>query len=592
MIRLITGDCRDVLPTLDTCSVQCCVTSPPYFALRDYGVDGQIGLEQSPDAYVAEMVAVFREVRRVLRDDGTLWLNLGDCYNSIGHKKSGSGYGSTGLAGGKAQEHTPLRRENTMPGLKHKDLMFIPIRVAMALQADGWWVRSDIIWHKPNPMPESVQGSHFSRHLVTIADYERLSGLPYVDERAGDDWAGDMPSLSEIESPRSKAPLSAKSEGHSYSQGSRGTSRREGKASPVFGVGTGQEEQGNLRSHAEGQGYARQDDPEIQNNRAGKTDGCGTSSGDEGQSAEDRAKASRQRSVCCDRKDGREEAPRLCEAEGGDCAGHALHSGNVARVGSPPQEPMSLLQEETCADIGSRNSGQQRRQARCDEHSSCVPDMQFKEKQSDRPSLLVGCPGCDKCVQHHGYTFHLSAGRPTSAHEHVFLLTKRASYFYDADAIKEPLRPSSYSRLSQDVEAQTGSERANGGAKTNGTMKAVRFGGNKGGGEHGSAGRRASGNEWEGKDTANARNVWTIPTQGYQGAHFATMAPALAERCIKAGTRQGDTVLDPFSGAGTTALVADRLGRSAIGIELNPAYRELSTQRVTGDAPLFAEVAA
>lgn len=143
---------------LDDKSVQMCVTSPPYWGLRDYGNAGQIGLEPTPELYVAELLKVFREVWRVMKDDGVLWLNLGDSYCSIGHKKSHSGFGTTGLAGGIAQEHSPTRRENDASsiGLKHKDLIGIPWRVAFALQADGWYLRSDIIWAKPNPMPESV----------------------------------------------------------------------------------------------------------------------------------------------------------------------------------------------------------------------------------------------------------------------------------------------------------------------------------------------------------------------------------------------------------------------------------------------------
>ena len=334
MIRVIPGDCRAILPTLPDASVQCCVTSPPYYGLRDYGVDGQLGLEPTPDEYVAEMVAVFREVRRVLRDDGTLWLNIGDSYNNF-RSQMGPGqavHGRDKLNGKPA----PKSRMRGNVGYKEKDLLGIPWLLAFALRADGWFLRSDIIWHKPNPMPESVRD------------------------------------------------------------------------------------------------------------------------------------------------------------------------------------------------------------------------------------------------------------RPTSAHEHVFLLTKGPRYYYDADAIRQPLAEASYSRLAQDIDGQTGSTRANGGAKTNGTMKAVKFGGNKGQGDYGSAARRASGNDWDPKtETANARNVWTIATQPYSGAHFATMPPELAERCIKAGTKPGDTVLDPFGGAGTTGLVADRLGRSAVLIELNPAYQTLATDRVQDDAPLL-----
>ena len=332
-VSIFRGNCRLILPMLSAASVQCCVTSPPYFGLRDYGVDGQIGLEPTPDEYVAEMVAVFREVRRVLRDDGVLWLNLGDSY--AGGNPAGWRAGNPDKNGGNSNRDGVGR----VPGIKPKDLLGIPWMVAFALRADGWYLRSDCIWAKPNPMPESV------------------------------------------------------------------------------------------------------------------TD------------------------------------------------------------------------------------------------------------------------------------------RPTSSHEHVFLLTKSARYFYDADAVRQPLAEASYQRLSQDIDGQQGSARANGGAKTNGPMKAVKFGGNKGQGEHGSARRRASGNEWDPQsERANLKSVWTIATHPYSGSHFATMPPVLAERCIKAGSAPGDTILDPFSGAGTTGLVADRLGRNAIGIELNPAYATMGADRVQDDLPLFAEV--
>jgi DNA modification methylase len=321
-VTILHGDCRAVLPTLAGCSVQCCVTSPPYYGLRDYGVDGQIGLEPTPDSYVAEMVAVFREVRRVLRDDGTLWLNIGDSYSGSG--PSGASYQSkTTLArAGKTKDGNFSLSQRLGPrgmtyadkkpvpaaGTKSKDLLGIPWLLAFALRADGWFLRSDIIWHKPNPMPESVRD------------------------------------------------------------------------------------------------------------------------------------------------------------------------------------------------------------------------------------------------------------RPTSAHEHVFLLSKRGTYFYDADAVREP--------HTRDWWNETPSRPGNPDRKD-------------GGGRQGAT-------ETAG---ANARNVWTIATQPFSGAHFATMPPDLAERCIKAGTKPGDMVLDPFGGAGTTGLVADRLGRNATLIELNPAYRTLAADRITADAPLFAGVA-
>ena len=352
-IQIITGDVRDMLPTIPAKSVQCVVTSPPYYGLRNYGVDGQIGLESTLTAYIETMVDVFRLVRETLADNGVLWLNIGDSYAT---DTKGSG-GQTVKQITNAGAFYESRKFNH--GLKPKDLMMVPARLALALQADGWWLRSDVIWQKPNPMPESV------------------------------------------------------------------------------------------------------------------TD------------------------------------------------------------------------------------------------------------------------------------------RPTSAHEHIFLLTKSARYYYNADAIREPLAASSVSRLAQDVESQIGSDRANGGAKTNGTMKAVvrtdkqselgkqtytgfneRYRAKMGARvnpDRNDDGRSNVGGHLIGH-RANARNVWTIATVGFPGAHFATFPPEIPRRCILAGSREGDTILDPFAGAGTTLLVADRLGRNAIGIELNPEYAQMARDRVYNDAPLLASL--
>ncbi|WP_419878008.1 DNA-methyltransferase [Brevibacillus centrosporus] len=157
--RIIQGSCLEMLKTLPDQSVHCCVTSPPYWGLRDYGVEGQLGLESTPNEFVSNMLAVFREVYRVLRDDGTMWLNLGDSY-------AGSNKGRWGDGTGKVSEKPMQSNARTSGnlsysafdygGLKPKDLVGIPWRVALALQEDGWYLRSDIIWSKPNPMPESV----------------------------------------------------------------------------------------------------------------------------------------------------------------------------------------------------------------------------------------------------------------------------------------------------------------------------------------------------------------------------------------------------------------------------------------------------
>ena len=374
--RVLVGDVREQLRGLPPCSVQCCVTSPPYWGLRDYGtaqweggdeacehvgsvartapagtekqasnkgavavmsgnckcgarrIDAQIGLEPTPDAYVSTLVEVFREVRRVLRRDGTLWLNLGDSYTGSGKggnpeegkqatnkgsQSIGVLYGKTGATARDAALTNVSRRWTAERGLAPKNLVGIPWRVAFALQADGWWLRSDIIWSKPNPMPESV------------------------------------------------------------------------------------------------------------------TD------------------------------------------------------------------------------------------------------------------------------------------RPTKAHEYVFLLTKSARYYYDAEAIAE-----------DSIHAGALITNNNGKNSQLGAYGATRTGFLKPDGVLVAAQR-------------NARSVWSMATEPYPEAHFATFPETLPDRCIRAGTKAGDTVLDPFCGSGTTGQVALRHGCSFIGIELNPAYAELARTRISSATTLFAE---
>ena len=193
--KIIQGDCVSAMKTMPDGCVQTCVTSPPYWGLRDYGHKDQLGAEKTPEAYVENMVTVFREVRRILRDDGTVWLNLGDSYNA---GRDG------GHPGGKkqwkpCQEKYASRSGANAPGLKPKDLIGIPWRVAFALQADGWYLRQDIIWNKPNPMPESVTDrctkAHeyifmLSKHSHYYYDYEAIqersvSFNPKLSEKKG-----------------------------------------------------------------------------------------------------------------------------------------------------------------------------------------------------------------------------------------------------------------------------------------------------------------------------------------------------------------------------------------------------------------------
>ena len=294
-------DNREGLKMLDDNSIDCCITSPPYWGLRDYGVEGQLGLESTPEEYVANLVEVFREVKRVLRDDGTLWLNLGDSYS--GNCSQASNNGRAGF--GNARERLVNRKGE---GLKPKDLVGIPWMVAFALRADGWYLRQDIIWHKPNCMPESVK---------------------------------------------------------------------------------------------------------------------------------------------------------------------------------------------------------------------------------------------DRC---------------TKAHEYIFLLSKNRKYYYDYEAIKEPLSIATINDL-----------------KSRKTLN------NKGthGGTRKDLGRNRD--EYVPKDgKRNKRTVWTVTTKPFKGAHFAVFPEDLIEPCILAGCPEGGTVLDPFMGAGTTAVVARKNNRNYLGFELNPKYVLIATKRLAG----------
>ena len=291
--KIYNMDCLKGLKQLPDNSINCCVTSPPYWGLRDYGVEGQIGLEKTPEEYVTKMVEIFREVKRVLRKDGTLWLNLGDSYSGNCSRTS------TGRAGlGNPREGVFTK---TGKGIKPKDLVGIPWMVAFALRADGWYLRSDIIWHKSNPMPESV------------------------------------------------------------------------------------------------------------------TD------------------------------------------------------------------------------------------------------------------------------------------RPTKAHEYIFLLTKKRKYFYDREAIREPAKPWNAGRMS-----------------------APKMGKHRPIDPYGQQTKKV----YDVIKGANRRTVWTIATQPYPGAHFATFPPDLIKPCILAGCPEGGIVLDPFMGSGTTAVVATMYQRNFIGFELNQEYCKMAERRI------------
>lgn len=330
MNRVIFGDCRDTMRDLKAqgVRVQCCVTSPPYFGLRDYGHPGQIGLEKTPAEYVAALVEVFEGVRELLADDGVLWLNLGDSYNGYMANQRGTGLETKRQQARKYIEPGAGLRTDTM---KNKDLMGIPWRVAFALQEDGWYLRQDIIWHKPNPMPESV------------------------------------------------------------------------------------------------------------------TDRC------------------------------------------------------------------------------------------------------------------------------------------TKAHEYLFLLTKSERYYWDAEAMRERAVAADIGVMDGGAQRQADGTDANDGRNFRSKANSFKRDGSKRAevipGQ--TVGTHRAEREESTYDTftRNRRSVWTVPTQPYAGAHFAVFPAALIEPCVLAGSRPGDVVLDPFMGSGTTAQVAQALGRQWIGCELNTEYAPLQQAR-------------
>jgi DNA modification methylase len=524
-IRLLTGDARDVLPTLADASVHCVVTSPPYYALRSY-LDAshpdkhrELGSEPTPDAYLAAMVGVFREVRRVLRDDGVMFLNVGDSYaGSWGNQGRKQERGTQRPVNGPMMQvvddgRYPDGGSNTgkcPPGYKPKDLMLMPARLALALQADGWWVRSDIIWAKPNPMPESVKGSTATRHMITLQEYERLSSLRSAGQRAVEQGACDLPGVQAREVSNRQAPLSADTQGDSDGQGAGRAGGGVGEAPPVLGFGTRAQEQGEIREDREGQSDKGQAITEASHYAEGEGHQRFLPSKNEGRSSEAATAQNGEQSVSANGKGQSAQTTGEGQAHRGYPRDReAADSDGVAGDCESSEGTLLLLPGEDEADAGSRNPAKQRRPAYQDERGPGVRAVQLEEERSADLAGLVPCPGCERC--NNGYIAHLYAGRPTSAHEHVFLLTKRARYFYDADAVREPNSNPDLAEY-----ATNWRERPNNGEWPSGT-----------GGRMGSV---ANGR--------NLRNVWTIATHPYSAAHFATYPPELVERCIRAGTSE------------------------------------------------------
>lgn len=489
---IIQGDAIESLRLLDDQSVNCCVTSPPYFGLRDYGHEGQIGLEPTPVEYVTKLVEVFHEVRRVLRDDGTLWLNLGDSYASGGRKA----YRSDTSQNKGHDVQDDQRRPADAPGTKPKDLLGIPWRVAFALQQPCYTGRIknelDRVW------------------LAAMIDGE---GCFYVHKRPAGQHSGD------------------------------GYFRKTDTYSPAFEV---------ANTH------------KAIVDRCLQIAGCG--------------------SVILQEKDRRQPLWRWTVRS------------DEARQLAREVFPYLVGKQQQCRIVcGMPNSGERAEaawQAMKSLHHGSGTDVDFDTPASChspgwylRQDVIWSKPNpMPESVR----------DRCTKSHEYIFLLSKSAKYYFDSDAMQEQAAPASLARWAQNVEAQTGSDRVPG--KTNGNMKAVGGPRSKRDSFKRENSKRAEaipgqtvGTHRPDRDeseypleTRNKRDVWTVATTPFKGAHFAVFPPKLIEPCILAGCPVGGVVLDPFGGSGTTGVVAQQNGRQSILLELNPAYVDIAVGRIRG----------
>lgn len=492
MNKIFFGDCRETLRNLaaEGVRVQMCVTSPPYFGLRDYGHDGQIGLEETPEQFIVKLVEVFREVRRVLADDGVLWVNIGDSYCSTapGTRNAPQTKGSTARP-----EQWANTRPKTPEGMKPKDLIGIPWALAKALrdpyyagkikrEADRAWLAAII----------DGEGCFFIHKrgagASTGAKHTRSDGSEIVYSRVADTYSVGLEICN-----TSKAIIE--------------------RIQQIAGIGTvrTQSPQQNARrkqtiyrwrcSPTEAKQLARELYPHLvaKQHQARLIFGCPTSG---------------------------------TEAAAVHQALMNLHNGVETSIDCP------------------------------------APPTMFEPGWYLRQDIIWAKPNpMPESVQ----------DRCTKAHEYLFLLSKSPRYFYDHEAVKEPVAgdPDAprnwWDTKTYHVPGQKPQKREN-------RRPSVKRGGFNGKTEAMAAEGRNSFRAVV--DKRNRRSVWTIATRPYAGAHFAVFPPALVEPCILAGSRPGDTVLDPFMGSGTTAAVAIEHGRQFIGCELNPEYKPLQDERI------------
>lgn len=571
MIRILQGDVREQLRSLPAESVHTCVTSPPYFGLRSYLPDDhpdkakEIGLEPTPEAYVAELVAVFREVRRVLRKDGTCWINLGDSY-------AGGGRGG-GANGSKQQTNVgSLLGPKDNYGLKPKDLIGIPWMVAFALRAEGWWLRQEIIWAKPNPMPESVRDrcckSHEYMFLLTKSERyfydsdaiaEDVQDLQYVSSDTADRLVLQEQSTKRRTSrqvPRLHGDL-AQGMGSEIQQISEGQSN--GQTLLPFGEGAKDKTvlSAILRDD---RGAARQistSDASPRKNAALQNTQEAIRSDREGASCE-----SEERQELFSYGQGSvQQAQDRDQTEASDQIGE-LHFNEGTMDGDQDQVSPSLrlLQSEACpTGNGSHRPAIEGRPSYSGEHRSGVSDMQCQERQPavKRTKRSVWTVATAPFKSAHFATF------PPALIEPCILAgcPAKACAKCGAPWVREVER---LSDGSNDASPAPGSVKAM-------ALDADIYG--------------------PGRLTSERRGPGTSFSNNPSKRLPSTRSRGLSSSCsCDAGTVAG-TCLDPFGGAGTTGLVADRLQRNAILIELNAEYAAMAERRCFDDAPLLMEAA-
>jgi len=635
------GDCLEVLRTLPDESIHCCVTSPPYWGLRDYGVDGQLGLESTPEEYVAKMVEVFREVKRVLRKDGTLWLNLGDSYTSRGRKTCDPGQSKTHPA----LEKRDKGRPGTPEGLKPKDLVGIPWRVAFALQADGWWLRSDIIWclsggtwvyakTQKGEMPMMIKdvarldpktvklwnGEKWTQVLgmsrserkgdeieLVLRSGERISCTPTHKfptdkglKEAKDITIGDVLQFCRLPEPEQPRDCvidedAAWLAGLYIAEGSMA-----GDTIQIAGHTKEVERWERLQKIANkyGGSITRTIDGNKMDIRMyGKVLVAILSELVSGKTAKNKCFA-----PVVWRYSNKFIESILDGYLSGD--GHYEKQNDRWRLGFTRNYNLERDLRTACSRLGYRltlnlstvlYNGRQLPTFRGEIRKT--RSGHFNEKNMGEV-LGISKARCryvwDIGVEDEPHLFALASGilthnskpnpmpesvqdRPTKAHEYIFLLSKSPKYYYDYEAIKEPAVYEGH-RVSCDPNSHANTSHL-------GTARKQDLVGN----------RRYTGfnARWKNRPAQgrNKRSVWTVPTRPFPEAHFATFPPELPEICIKAGCPESGTVLDPFAGAGTTLWVAEQLGVNSIGIELNPEYCEIIRHRMNSLGRLFSEEA-